>query len=177
MRYRLISRIIKRLFRPLIRRRDLLAWASTITPDSKEQRRIVADYVQLYETKGLSTDEYYELEFEKQNESFRQAFLGLNEQRVYLDYLNPIKYYSLARNKYLTHIILKRAGIRKSILYCFYQPEARYRVGEENASDLKGLLSILKAKNVQSCVIKATESSHGDNVWVIKSIEYQDDDA
>ena len=39
------------------------------------------------------------------------------------------------------------------------------------------MLGILKAQNVQSCVIKTTESSHGDNVWVIKSIEFDEDDA
>ena len=91
--------------------------------------------------------------------------------------MNPVKYYSLARNKYIAHKMLERAGVRKSELYCYYQPEARYAASDENASDLAQVLRILKQKNVQSCVIKTTESSHGDNVWVIKAIAYQENDA
>ena len=177
MIFRRFSKVLRRLFRPLIRRRELLTWASTISPNSKDKRRIVADYIQLYRKKGLTTEEYYEMEFEKQDESFRQSFLGLNEQRVYLDYLNPVKYYSLARNKYLTHKILEGTGIRMSALYCYYQPEARCFTGNECAGDLEGVLNILKSKCVQSCVIKTTETSHGDNVCVINNIDYQDSDA
>lgn len=125
----------------------------------------------------MTWNEYYDFEFEKRDEDFRCSFLGLNEQRFYLEYLNPVKYYSLARNKYLTHKILENTGVRKAELYCYYQPEARYITEDGIASDLKGVLNILKRRNVHSCVIKTTESSHGDNVWVIKSIAYQDGDA
>lgn len=141
------------------------------------QPKVLVDYLSLFRTKGLTADEYYEFEFEKRDEEFRKSFLGLNEQRFYLDYLNPIKYYSLARNKFLAHKMLEDTGVRKSELYCYYQPEARYISSEEKASDIEGVLRILKNKHVQSCVIKTTESSHGDNVWVINAIEYQDGDA
>ena len=154
-----------------------MEWASTITPDKSEKKRIIVDYKSLYETKGLRTDEYYEFEFEKRDEEFRRTFLGLNEQRFYLDYLNPIRYYSLARNKFLAHKILENTGVRKSALYCYYMPEARYISSDESASDITGVICILKQKNVQSCVIKTTESSHGDNVWVINAINYQENDA
>lgn len=138
---------------------------------------VIRDYLYLYRTKGLKPDEYYDFEFEKQDEDFRKSFLGVNEQRLYVDYLNPIKYYSLSRNKYMTHKMLENTGVKKSELYCYYQPEARYVDSTENACDLISVLRILKQKNVQSCVIKTTESSHGDNVWVINSIEYQSQDA
>ena len=141
------------------------------------RRQRMKDYLSLYEATGLSTDEYYNYEFENRDETFRNSFLCLNEQRLYLDYLNPIRYYALARNKYLAHKMLENTGVRKSMLYCYYQPEARYIASDESASDIGGVLRILKAKNVQSCVIKTTESSHGDNVWVIKGIEYKDGDA
>lgn len=154
-----------------------MRWAATITDSPAEKRAIVRDYKRLHKAKALSTEEYYQFEFEKRSEAFRQSFLGLQEQRYYLDYLNPVKYYSLARNKYMSHKMLERAGVRKSELYCYYQPEARYTESDENASDLAQVLRILKRKNVQSCVIKTTESSHGDNVWVIKDIAYQDHDA
>lgn len=155
----------------------LLQWAGTITSCRKKRKQIVSDYKALYKAKGLTMEEYYEFEFEKRDEEFRKSFLGLNEQRYYLDYLNPIKYYSLARNKYIAHKMLDHTGVRKSELYCYYEPEAQYIACDEKASDMEDVLRILKYKQVQSCVIKSTESSHGENVWVINAIEYQNGDA
>ena len=144
---------------------------------SSLRMKVLRDYISLYRAKGLRPEEYYEFEFEKRSEAFRRDFLGLNEQRLYLDLLNPLKYFSLARNKFVAHKMLENTGVRTSELYCYYQPEARYPENPECAFDLAGVLRILKAKGTRSCVIKTTESSHGDNVWVIKSIVYQDDDA
>ena len=172
-----IKNLFKRLIRPDSDQSDMLLWAASISPSANKKKRIVADYRALFETKGLTTEEYYEFEFEKQDEEFRRTFLGLNEQRFYLDYLNPKKYYSLARNKYLAHKMLEGTGVRKSELYCYYQPEGRFATNDEKASNLGEVLRILKHKDVQSCVIKPTESSHGDNVWVIRTIDYQEDDA
>lgn len=171
----MIKRIVKRLLRPYINYHQLMKWAATI--DSTKKRRIIADYKRLHEEKGLTTEEYYQFEFEKRDEEFRRTFLGLNEQRYYLDNLNPVKYYSLARNKYMAHKMLEDTGVRKSQLYCYYQPEARYITSGEKASDIDGVIRILENKQVQSCVIKTTESSHGDNVWVINAIVYKDNDA
>lgn len=173
----MIKRIFNRIFRPLQNERQLRQWASTITSSRVRRRQIVSDYKDLYKSKGLTQDEYYEFEFENRDEEFRRTFLGLNEQRYYLEYLNPLKYYSLARNKYLAHKIFEDTGVRKSQLYCYYQPEARYIASDEKASDVDGVLRILKNKQVQSCVIKTTESSHGDNVWVISAINYLENDA
>lgn len=139
--------------------------------------KVMRDYIALHRTKGLRPEEYYEFEFDKRSEAFRRDFLGLDEQRYYLELLNPLKYLSLARNKYVAHKMLENTGIRTSELYCYYQPEARYSENTECAGDLAGVLHILKDKAVQGCVIKTTESSHGDNVWVIKSIDYQENDA
>lgn len=139
--------------------------------------RVMRDYLALYRTKGLTKEEYYDFEFENQDESFRASFLGLNEQRFYLDYLNPVKYYSLARNKYFAHKLLENTGVRKTELFCYYQPEARFIISDECASNLNDVLRILRQKNVHSCVMKTTESSHGDNVRVISHISYQEQDA
>lgn len=152
-------------------------WAENMGSSEEDRKHVLNDYISLYLAKGLKTQEYDDFEFEKRDEEFRKTFLGLNEQRYYLDYLNPVKYYSLARNKYMAHKMLENTGVRKSDLYCYYQPEARYIASDENASNLGEVLRILKQKNVNSCVIKTTESSHGDNVWVIINIVYQDMDA
>jgi hypothetical protein len=173
----MIKKILKQFLHPFKEQRKLLAWAATIDPSKEGSKRIAEDYKSLYESKGLTTDEYYEFEFEKRDEEFRKSFLGLNEQRYYLDYLNPIKYYSLARNKYMAHKMLENTGVRKSTLYCYYQPEAAFIASDENAGDIQNVLRLLKSKNVGSCVIKTTESSHGDNVWVIKAMDYEENDA
>ena len=174
---RLINKFIRALLKPVKEKRELYRWASTIDSSREGMKRIASEYKTLFEQKGLTLGEYYDFEFEKRSSKFKKDFLGLNEQRVYVDYLNPKKYYSLARNKYLAHRILDSIGVRKSTLYCYYQPEARYLVGEDNASSLGDVLRILQSKDVTSCVIKTTESSHGDNVWVINDITYQDNDA
>ena len=155
----------------------LLRWVDKYPVGTHSKMKILTDYLHLYRSKALTKEEYLDFEFEKRDEEFRRTFLGLNEQRIYLDYLNPVKYYSLARNKYLTHRILENTGVRKSELFCFYQPEGRFAVNDETASNLDEVLRILKKKDVQSCVIKTTESSHGDNVWVIRAIDYQENDA
>ena len=139
--------------------------------------KVILDYLSLYRKKGLAWEEYYDFEFEKQDTIFRDSFLGLNEQRYYLDYLNPVKYFSLARNKYFAHKILEKTGVRKTMLYCYYQPEARYIASDECACCLSEVLRILKSKEVKTCVVKTTESSHGDNVLVINDIIYQEHDA
>lgn len=173
----MLKRIAIRLLHPLLEKRNLIQWAATIDATKSGRKHIVDDYKNLYETKGLTRDEYYDFEFEKRSDDFRKSFLGLNEQRFYLDYLNPVRYYSLARNKYIAHKMLENTGVRKSQLYCYYMPEARYIKSDENAANIQEVLHILEAKSVNECVIKTTESSHGDNVWVIKAIEYNEDDA
>ena len=127
--------------------------------------------------KGLSFREYYNMEFEKQSDSFRKSYLGFSEERYYLNVLNPIKYYVLSYNKYLTHKVLENTGIRTSLLYCYYQPEGDYCNSNEIASDCRDVFRILKQKCVRECVVKHPEGSHGANVFVIKEIIYKEDDA
>lgn len=137
---------------------------------------IIKDFSSLKKKKGLIWSEYYNFQFEQQTETFRDTFLGINEQRYYLDYLNPKKYYSIARNKYFTHIFLDAAGIKnKARLFCYYNPEAAAAT-DSIGYDYSSVMRILKQKNVSECVIKTTESSHGDNVHLIYSIDYGTED-
>lgn len=155
----------------------LIPWILRYPAKSFGQRvKILFDYIHLYRTKGLTRDEYHDYEFEKRGEEFRKNFLGRTEQGLYLMTLNPIKYYSLARNKYLAHKILEDTGVRKSKLYCYYQPEGRVFDSNEIASKVADVCRILKQKEVKQCVIKDTENSHGEGVMVVKAIEYLDDD-
>ncbi len=136
---------------------------------------LLSDYVKLRKEIGLSIDEYCNFEFEKQGKGFRESFLSQIEQAPCLNLLNPKKYYILARNKYLSHLILGAANVKKAELYCYYYPEGR-EINDHIACDYASVVAILKAKNVHSCVVKSTETSHGDGVIVVNDIEYVDEE-
>lgn len=133
---------------------------------------VVVDFLKLYKQKGITTEEYFQFEFEKRDEEFRNSFLGMHEQRYYLDYLNPKKYYILARNKYLTHKVLDNTGVRKTELYCYYHPEGNVLQSDEVANNVEGVVQILKEKRVTQCVVKTTESASGRDVLVVDQIDY-----
>ena len=152
------------------------SWAQSHWQDKSVQKKVLGDYLHLYKTKGLSMDEYYDFEFEKRSEEFRKSFLGLNEQRYYLDVLNPIKHYSFARNKFAAHKMFENTGIRTSELYCYYEPCGRVVDSSDIATNVLDVVRILKTKGVSQCVIKATEESHGDNVVVVKEVRYLEND-
>ena len=145
----------------------------------KPSRRILVlmDIIKQYRRKGVSFREYYNMEFEKQTELFRKTYLGFSEERHYLDVLNPIKFYVLSYNKYLTHKVLENTGIRTSTLYCYYQPDGKVRDSNEIASCIEDVYRILKDKNVKECVVKNPEGSHGANVYVVKDILFEDGEA
>ena len=123
------------------------------------------DYYKLYKKKRLNMDEYYEYEFEKCSNEFRNSFLGMIEQGYYLKTLNPIKYYTLARNKYLAHLCLEKVGIPMPKLLGYYN-SYKENANEEFTNHLIGL----QENNQIPFVIKVTESSHGDGVYVVKSL-------
>jgi len=137
---------------------------------------VLCDYFRLHRKRGITLEEYDQFALYNRSDIFRKQFLGINEQRYYLDYLNPNKYYIFSRNKYVAHTLMQNAGIRTSELYAYYQPEGAAESDIVSSSKL-GICKILQDKRVQECVIKTTESSHGDNVLVVTSIEYKEEDA
>lgn len=141
------------------------------------QRLAVADdYLSLYLSKGLTLEEYYQFEFERRDKLFRTEFLGLREQRYYLEQLNPFKYFNLARNKYLAHKVMEETGIRTAQLYCYYHPEGVVEQSSLIATAPADVCRILQSKGVRQCVVKSTEDAHGDNVLVAEEVEYMADD-
>lgn len=138
---------------------------------------VLFDIIKQYWRKGVSFREYYNMEFEKQSDLFRKTYLGFSEERHYLDVLNPIKFYALSYNKYLTHKVLENTGIRTSTLYCYYQPDGMVYNSNEIASCCDDIYRILKSKGVKECVVKNPEGSHGANIYVVNDILYEEDDA
>ena len=139
--------------------------------------KIVSEYMGLRQRKCLYWNEYYNFEFDRQSREFQDDFLGGREQGVYLELLNPFKYYILARNKFLAHLVLEQAGIPTPELYCYYSPENGVAVEGKTGFDVLSVKRILEGKQVAECVVKATEGSHGDNVFAVNRIKYEDEDA
>lgn len=129
----------------------------------------------LKRTRGFYLTEIHDNELDLKGKEYENTFLNWEEQKKYLELLNPRKYYIIARNKYLTHITLNALGIKdKSRLLCYYNPDITGD-GVTTANSVKTVTSILRQQNYSKFVIKTTESSHGDNVTVIKDIEYLSD--
>ena len=136
---------------------------------------LIFDFLKLRRRILLRMDEYHNFEFERQPHAFRESFLSMAEQTPFLRVLNPKKYYIIARNKYFSHLFLEKLSIRKTQLYCYYHPESRI-TNDCIAFDYDSVVKILKEKRVESCVIKTTESSHGEGVIVINKIDFNEDD-
>lgn len=153
-----------------------LKWINNYPVPSNKKLAVLRDYIKLYNSRAITSDEYFDFELERRDKSFRDSFLGVSEQHYYLELLNPVKYYIFARNKYAAHKMFEKAGIKTSELYCYYEPIGCVSDSSEVATNVKDAVRILKSKGVTQCVIKATEESHGDNVIVVNAIEYLEDD-
>lgn len=138
---------------------------------------IILDYLSLKKDRRLLWEEYYKFEFEKKNEEVRKTILGVVEETFFMDILNPFKYYILARNKYLTHVILENVSIPTAKLYCYYSPQSYIESNKCISYNLKTTIDILRKNNIKECVIKGTEGTHGKGVFSIHNIEYKNDDA
>lgn len=129
-----------------------------------------------YRRKFLFT-EVHDYELDIRGKAYEESFLNCDEQKRYLEVLNPRKYYTLARNKFLTHVLLDKVGIKnKATLICYYNPEMGITT-HNITRDLSQVISVMKDSGITQFVIKTTESSHGDNVWVIKNIIFKHNDA
>ena len=128
------------------------------------------DYLPLYHEKKLKIEEFIDYAEVLKNEKFRDSFLSRLESNDYLHLLNPNRYASLARDKYLTHLLLERNGIPTPELYAYFNPE-------KSGASFSAVLHDLQIKRVSSCVVKpAVDGAHGKGVFVCKGIDYESDD-
>ena len=128
------------------------------------------DYLPLRREKKLKIEEFIDYGDALKNEEFRNSFLSRLESNEYLSVLNPNRYAALARDKYLTHLLLETNDIPAPELYTYYNPEKR-------DADFITVLHDLQSKRVSSCVVKpAVDGAHGKGVFVCKGIKYESDD-
>ena len=153
-------------------KRVLRRWLTMHRQSGRNWMSLILYVVRLKKTRRFNLTEIHDNELDLMGKEYESSFLNWEEQKKYLELLNPRKYYILARNKYLTHITLEALGIKaKSRLICYYNPES---MGDNItvANSVRSVLQILKREGLKEFVVKTTESSHGDNVWVIKDISY-----
>ena len=153
--------------------RTVARWSHML--DNRNPLAVLYNVV-LLQNKGYKFVEIHDNELDIRGKDYEESFLNWKEQQEYLSLLNPRKYFSLARNKYLTHLILDKVGITsKSELYVYYSPESGLET-DCIARNYKSVAKILKQKCVKQMVVKTTESSHGDNVWVINDLHFEEND-
>lgn len=132
-------------------------------------------FLNLFFKKKVSAEEWLDYYEALKSPSFRQSFLSYREATKFWKVINPTEYAALARDKYLTHIYFERAGIPMPRMFAYYN--ANSSSTGNVACDYDSLRRILHDNSVQECVVKpASDSAHGDNVFVCKEIHFSDDD-
>lgn len=127
-------------------------------------------YRKLQASKKMKIEEFLNYEEALKDKGFSETFLTFREAWGYWKVLNPSTYYALAKDKYISHLLLEKEGIPTSELYAYYHPE-------KGKSNFDLLRKELESKNVKSCVVKpAVDGAHGAGVFVCKEMLYTQDD-
>lgn len=139
---------------------------------------ILIDFIKLKRNlPDLSKTEYANFQLFKATSNFRKAFLPYGLAKRYWEILNPYKNACLARNKYMSHLLLDSANIPQPKLIVYYNPE----IGQETdicKNSLTGILNALKLSQKEKIVIKpSADSAHGYGVIVAHKIKYIENDA
>lgn len=139
---------------------------------------VVIDYVRQKNRNKITFSEYDHYKWPNQTKDFKDTFLPYNLAEKYWTILNPKKYACLARDKYLSHLILESQNIPTPKLYAYYNPEFGTSSTETCSSNYNGIIEILRKKNVSSFVIKpSVDSAHGQGVVVCHKFLMNDDEA
>ncbi len=126
-------------------------------------------YAILYARRVVSAQEYMNYKHYLKDASFKKTFLSYCEAEKYWKLLNPNKYCAIARDKYLTHLVLEEVGIPMPKLYAYFNSEA--------GDDYQSVRTQLKKFDVHQCVVKpAADSAHGGGVFVCNNIVYTNSD-
>ncbi|MBR5018591.1 MAG: hypothetical protein IKX53_03015 [Bacteroidales bacterium] len=170
------------MFKKLRKKKDDLRkrreWAESLAVlTGVPWEQIAADQSTLWRDHLITRDEYAEFRLCSAPKELHDNFLGLHEQRPYLDYLNPKSYYILSRNKFVAHQIFSALGIPHAELICCYQPEGVALDQSYVCNDIAGVLQSLLRNASSPFVIKDPEGAHGHDVWLFDSVDVGPADA
>lgn len=131
---------------------------------------VLRDFLILHRREQLSSQEYINYDFDLRAASFKDSFLPYAQAKKYWEVLNPERYSCLARNKYLSHLILERAGIPTTKLIAYYNPAA-VESNDEIAIDYDTLVAIFWKKRISAFVLKpAVDGAHGHGIIVCREL-------
>lgn len=154
-------------------RRELRNWAEPIARQTGLSTDwLIADCESFWSDHAIRREEYEAYALWSQPAALRDNFLGLNEERIYLDVLNPKKYYILSRNKFFAHELFEQMGIRTTDLLCCYYPDGLSSPDRRIVTDLNGVKEVLRQKQADRFVVKAAEGAHGERVELFDRREF-----
>lgn len=150
---------------------------STMSKNSgKSKFQLTRDFFKYHKKLDISLLEYYNYEFDSKSEAFKDSFLSFKRRRqLLLDNLNPSEYGFLARNKFISHIMLEKFNIPKPNLICYYDPHMHLdddRIGY----DYNSIVSILEKSKYNSFIIKPASAAHGEGVLLVKEVLFDKND-
>ena len=123
------------------------------------------DFAPLHKSRKLSVEEYIKYRFDKCGEEFRSTFLPYDKASEYWQVLNPYKYASLARDKFIGHALMSELGIPTSKLYFAYNKEADGNGIWVNS--LETAREMIQAIDDDRFIVKpSADSAHGQGVGV-----------
>ena len=134
--------------------------------------RIASDFLSKRDALKINLHEYYlySLYDGRMPEQYLTKFTGRITRDLFLERLNPPAYILLARNKYITKILLKSLDIPTPELLFLYDPQAglesEFVINNPKSAENK----LLNFPN-QPFVVKVLDGEHGKNINVYTSIE------
>lgn len=139
----------------------------------------IVRYLRIRKYKGfISPEEYCNFRLDSQPQSFVDSFLPHYVAHIkYWDkVLNPLDYACLARDKYLSHMLMEKGDISRPQLYCYFSREYGDSFGVQ-ANDYEHVRKLFEANNVKEFICKPSfYSSHGEGVFICEELIYEDSD-
>lgn len=154
---------------------SIINWLLTTSREAnKPPFFILIDFLKLKKKIAISKEEYLNYCFYNADSSFKETFLSISSAWKLWHLLNPIEYACIARDKYISHCMLKKVNIPTSELYLYYNPQLTYNT-DNVACNYNGVVELLRKKQVKQCVIKLSQdSAHGEGVIVCHAVEFHD---
>ncbi len=134
--------------------------------------QILSDFFSTRKLLKVNFHEYflYRLYDQKKPDQYRMRFAGRVNRDAFLERINPAAHILLARNKYVTKLLLKSLEIPTPEMYFLYDPQAGVESPEvlNNHASAEKRLSRLGSRPF---VVKVLEGEHGRDVNVYGSYE------
>ncbi|PKP50149.1 MAG: hypothetical protein CVT94_02540 [Bacteroidetes bacterium HGW-Bacteroidetes-11] len=133
---------------------------------------IIIDFLSKRKKLKINPHEYYlyYLYDKGMPEQYRAKFVSRYTRDLFLEKLNPLGYILLARNKYITKIILKSLDIPTPEMIFLYDPQAGLESAFVINNPETARQKLIEFGN-RPFVVKVLEGEHGKNINIYSSLE------